>query len=228
MTRNFLTAAKLLIGGAAAAMAVAAGAAQATVVVNGDFSQPQAFPNSGQWSPFNGVGGVPGWTDLTDQIEIGNNGTYGLKCFSATICQNLEVNANNFDTVTQTFTDLDTNKTYTVSWAYAGRNGGGPQTLNVSFAGQTVTNSSDGLADDAVWNMYSITVKPTSSTETLTFASENTAGQGGLPSYGGEITDVAIAVPEPATWATMMLGLGCIGAGLRMSRRRDVAAPTAA
>jgi hypothetical protein len=228
MTPNVLTAAKLLIGGTAAAMAIAAGAAQATVIVNGDFSQPQSFPNSGQWSLFNGVGGVPGWTDTSDKVEIGNSGTYGLTCFSATICQNLEVNAFRFDTVTQTITGLDTSKTYTVSWAYGGRNGGGPQALDVSFAGQTVHNSSDGLADDAVWKVFSLNVKPTSSTEILSFASEDTSAQGGLLGYGGEVTDVAIAVPEPATWAMMMLGLGCIGAGLRMRRRRDVAAPSAA
>jgi hypothetical protein len=36
------------------------------------------------------------------------------------------------------------------------------------------------------------------------------------------------AVPEPATWAMTLFGLGMIGAGLRMSRRKDsLALPTA-
>ena len=39
----------------------------------------------------------------------------------------------------------------------------------------------------------------------------------------GEATLVADAVPEPATWASMILGLGAIGAGLR-TRRRSAAA----
>ncbi len=39
----------------------------------------------------------------------------------------------------------------------------------------------------------------------------------------GEATLVGDAVPEPATWASMILGLGAIGAGLR-TRRRSAAA----
>jgi hypothetical protein len=35
-------------------------------------------------------------------------------------------------------------------------------------------------------------------------------------------------VPEPATWATMLLGVGMIGAGLRMARRKNDIALTAA
>jgi hypothetical protein len=34
-------------------------------------------------------------------------------------------------------------------------------------------------------------------------------------------------VPEPATWAMMVLGLGLVGGGLRMSRRRSLMAPIA-
>lgn len=40
---------------------------------------------------------------------------------------------------------------------------------------------------------------------------------------GAFTVDVA-AVPEPATWAMMLFGLGAIGAGLRMSRRAQPAA----
>jgi hypothetical protein len=36
------------------------------------------------------------------------------------------------------------------------------------------------------------------------------------------ITASVVAVPEPATWAMMLLGMGAIGAGLRMTRRKDV------
>ena len=30
-------------------------------------------------------------------------------------------------------------------------------------------------------------------------------------------------VPEPATWAMMLLGAGLVGGGLRMARRKDMA-----
>jgi hypothetical protein len=31
-------------------------------------------------------------------------------------------------------------------------------------------------------------------------------------------------VPEPATWAMMIVGFGLVGAGLRLRRRREAAA----
>ena len=53
---------------------------------------------------------------------------------------------------------------------------------------------------------------------------------GNLPDYAvrylvsGEATLVGATVPEPATWAVMMLGLGGIGAALRARRQRAAAA----
>jgi hypothetical protein len=35
-------------------------------------------------------------------------------------------------------------------------------------------------------------------------------------------------VPEPSTWAMMLLGVGVVGAGLRMARRKDAMASSAA
>jgi hypothetical protein len=33
--------------------------------------------------------------------------------------------------------------------------------------------------------------------------------------------DVTLSVPEPATWAMMLFGIGAVGAGMRMNRRRQ-------
>jgi len=43
-----------------------------------------------------------------------------------------------------------------------------------------------------------------------------------------DFDDVSVSVPEPATWAMMLLGVGMIGAGLRMARRKNGMALTAA
>ena len=51
----------------------------------------------------------------------------------------------------------------------------------------------------------------------LTFSSTDPAGN----SYGPVIGDVAVAIPEPASWAMMLLGVGMIGGGLRMVRRKN-------
>ena len=39
---------------------------------------------------------------------------------------------------------------------------------------------------------------------------------------------VGTAVPEPAAWAMMLLGVGMIGAGLRLARRKNDLALSAA
>ena len=39
-----------------------------------------------------------------------------------------------------------------------------------------------------------------------------------------EISDVASAVPEPATWAMMIIGFGGVGSMVRSARRKQTAA----
>ena len=60
---------------------------------------------------------------------------------------------------------------------------------------------------------------PTATTQTLTFLSIGTPD--GLPPMAA-LDGVSLTVPEPATWAMMLLGFGGMGATLR--RRRAVAA----
>jgi hypothetical protein len=68
-----------------------------------------------------------------------------------------------------------------------------------------------GSGSNLNWQSYSSVFQATSSTSTLSFV--NTAGgaNGGL-----FIDNISVAaVPEPATWAMMLLGFGLIGAGMR-------------
>jgi hypothetical protein len=48
-----------------------------------------------------------------------------------------------------------------------------------------------------------------------------------LPVAAGEITRVSSAVPEPSTWAMMLIGFGGMGYSMRFRRRRDAAAKLA-
>lgn len=41
----------------------------------------------------------------------------------------------------------------------------------------------------------------------------------GLGSYGGNLTFIPTAVPEPGTWAMMLLGFGAVGVSMRRRRR---------
>lgn len=180
----------------------------ANLIVNGDFSTPNVGSGFGDFAS------IPGWTSNTgDSLEVGSSPIYGLSCYT-TACQNLEVNANTFGSVSQTVT-LTAGEKYTLSWVYGGRNAGGPQQLDVLFGGALVgVDNSNGVT--ASWTPNSVTLVATSSSETLTFTSVDV---GGSPSFGNELTGVSLsAVPEPASWALMLIGAAATGAGLRRRR----------
>jgi hypothetical protein len=118
--------------------------------------------------------------------------------------------------VSQTVTGLTVGKTYDLSWLYGGRPGGGPQALNVSFGGTLLTQDSGSTG---VWTPNHFQVVADAASETLTFTSLN---EGGNQSYGNEITAVSLSVPEPATWAMMLIGVA--GAGYTARRRRSAVA----
>jgi PEP-CTERM motif len=208
----------VLLAGVASALSLTAmaGAAQAGVnlISDGDFSTPAQGDGFTIYSP-----GINGWVnDNGDGVEIGNSSLYGLACDNAA-CQNLEVNANTFDTDSQTISGLTVGKTYDLSFDYGGRTSGGPDALDVSFGGKLLTQDSGSVG---AWTPNSFLVTATSTSETLEFASLN---QGGLPSFGNEITNVVLAaVPEPAAWAMLLVGVGMIGGGLRIARRRSAIA----
>jgi hypothetical protein len=62
---------------------------------------------------------------------------------------------------------------------------------------------------------------PTSTTQTLKFLSIGTPD--GLPPIAA-LDGVSLTVPEPATWAMMLVGFGGIGAMIRRRRQTLVAA----
>jgi hypothetical protein len=203
----------VLAAGAALVLGLAGGAHAANLITDGDFSTPNTgggwglfnFPAAGDWKNTNG-----------DYLEIGASGIYGLACQS-TGCQNLEIDANTFDTDSQTVSGLVAGKTYHLSWDYGGRTSGGPSAMEVYFDGNLLTTNSGSVG---VWTHNAFDVLATGTSGTLEFRGLNL---GGLPSYGNEVTNVSLTggVPEPATWSLMIGGFALAGAALR--RRRAVA-----
>ena len=212
LTRGVVLAAALL-GGSSAWAAT-------NLISNGDFSTPN---QSGGWTIYSP--GTSGWVSTADYgnavdgVEIGTSTIYGLPCAN-NACQNLEVNANNFDTITQTVTGLTAGAWYSLDYLYGGRTSGGPDSMNVYFNGNLVTTDSGSVGS---WTSNSFMVQATGTSAVLAFAAVPSAG---LPSYGNEVTNVMLtAVPETSTWLMLGAGFGALGlAAFRRGRKGAISA----
>ena len=122
-------------------------------------------------------------------------------------------------TITFNLAGLDTNKLHTLSYFAATRPGLPANSYTVSFANQLLGTFTPG---SSTFNQLTLNFTPTASNGALVFAGTNPN-----PVVGND-RNVAIdavslsAVPEPATWAMMIIGFGLIGFGLRSRRQQPV------
>ncbi len=114
---------------------------------------------------------------------------------------------------------------YTLTFDLAGNQlGGAPQTTKIKFGGwkDEIT-----LASDAPWTTYTFTIDATG-TSRLKFKEQGASDQEGnfldnvSLSSGPSADTFTSAVPEPATWTMLLLGVGAVGASARRTRRLRV------
>jgi PEP-CTERM motif len=233
---------------ASIALAIGTSAHAATdLVTNGSFTSSTYGATNNQFGTGFGGQGVTGWT---------GNGGYNIyfgtspqtNAFSQYAPSTGEHFGDNFNAlssdggafvaldgdtdvqggISQILTDLDTTKTYTLTfdWAaaqLANRSGPITEQFQVSFGGQTfftpvLSVPTQGFSG---WRTATMFFTPTSATQTLQFLSIGTPGN--LPPMG-VLDGVSLTVPEPATWAMMLVGFGGIGAMIRRRRQTLVAA----
>ena len=116
------------------------------------------------------------------------------------------------NTLSQTVSDV-AGKSYILSfWRYQDMSGGPPVELSVTWDGATIFSELTPSVGN-VYQRFTETVVGTGS-DTLTFIAAND------PAYT-YIDDVTL-VPEPGTWAMILIGVGAIGARLRFARRGGV------
>jgi hypothetical protein len=189
-----------------ATLATLSATANANLLVNGSFENPDV--QTGSWQYFNSSS-VPGWDGSNIEIWDHLNGEAAYEG-----SQFAELNAHPSSvqgfTIYQNFSTI-IGQTYDFSFAYQARNAISP---NESFSVQI-----NGILQDLLnthtttgWSVYSNSFTAIDTTSTISFSSITEGTQGNF------IDDVKVTtqVAEPATLALLGLGL----AGLGFSRRR--------
>jgi len=189
----------------ALALALAASAASASTVVNfADFDDLGGGPGAS----FFDVNVADGWTAGVGTIEIQHLNVAGNALTQPNLVE-LDSNSNS-----SMFLNVGAGN-YTVDWYYSPRPGvdTGSNGIRLSI-GATVIEAValSGLGNsDTVWGHHIAGF--TTQGGALTFSAIGTSDS--LGGYLDNITVTRNTVPEPASWALMIMGLGSAGASLR-------------
>jgi hypothetical protein len=191
-------------------------ALSAQVVTNGGFETPTISDPCCNTVP---PASLPGWT-ATPNVNV-VNGT-----FSSTNGNLAAEGTQYLDLVGQggtgsIYQDLTTvvGQVYTLTFAYS-HNLFSPDTTSASASVAVgdlfdIVMHSTGDTSDLDWQAYAHNFTATDTTTRLTFTNLT-----GGPNEGVFLDAIAVAaVPEPATWAMMLIGFGGIGLAMRRRRR---------
>lgn len=199
---------------ATAAAALLAGSAQAASIVNGSFEFGVNPPGASFTTLSAGNTDLTGWT-------IGDGGIDWIGTYwqASNGVRSLDMTAVSAGSISQTLATV-VGQRYLVTFDIAGNPdpNGGPtlKSLDVTVNGTGLANytfDTSGFSVGAMgWASKSYSFVATSTASTLTFTSNN-----GFAS-GPALDNVAIAVPEAATWVMMIAGFGMVGA---VARRRS-------
>ncbi|MFZ6644291.1 DUF642 domain-containing protein [Undibacterium sp. TJN25] len=211
---------------ALAALLCGSAASHATsIVTNGGFEANQF---DGSWTT---LPSIAGWTSTGPfELQKGSN-TGGLSVFDVADegVQYLELNSSGLTTISQSL-NTSTGGRYDLSFAFSGRSDTPSQAASsMEVFWGTLDLGKITAASNSGWVQYSFNNLLASSASTvLSFQSLGPTSDSSYGSYldavnvnGSRNTPASSTVPEPATLASMTLGLGLIAF---ISRRRKAAA----
>lgn len=212
----------ILAATAAVGVMAASSALAAPLLTNGGFEDIGAASPQG-WGGYTYGAGytpvLPGWSIDSGTVDITQTGTVWGPAFEGT--NSLDINGWNPGQISQSFATTP-GKHYEVSLEYS-RNAAGapdPATADVSAGGKVLhlsaaNDGSFGGPNAMVWKSASFDFVASGPTSTLTLAATS-PGNGGV--FFDDLKVSGIAVPEPAAWTMMLIGLGALGAAARARR----------
>jgi choice-of-anchor C domain-containing protein len=201
-----------------------AGPISAASIVNGSFeigSDPGSFSSQAA-----GSSAITGWT--VGGFGVDYIGSYWQASDGV---RSIDLSLGNAGSVAQTLSTI-IGRAYTVNFDLSGNPDGSPQTKTVvvSINGsepsiQTYTVGPANSRQNMNWQNYSYTFTAFQAASTLVFASADSTA------FGAALDNVSVldeggigsTVPEPASWAMLIVGFGLIGVSSRR-RQRVVAA----
>ena len=189
-----------------------ASAASAISITNGSFELGANIPAGGFITvPALNSTSITGWT--VGGAGVDYIGTYWQ---AADGVRSIDLSALSAGSISQSLQTV-IGQTYKVSFALAGNPDGGQGTkvaiTSISGSLPDVEFFTVGAANtraNMLWENFTYTFKAFDTTSVLTFASATRTA------FGPAIDNVSIsAVPEPETWALMILGMGLVGVSAR-------------
>ena len=207
--------------------ALAGGASAAVTVADGDFSAPVLGAGQYEYGP-NNVGGASSDGIVAAASGVSFDGNSGVQAngsawgfaaapLGATQTAFLQSYSGGASAITLDVSGLTAGDSYSVSFYDARRGGYGLNPISVSIATDGSTSLGTFTPRSTAWSfVYAGSFLAGGSNGQLTFSTANLGGDNDSGLYGVSITQV----PEPASWALMLVGLGGLGAVTRRSRRQ--------
>lgn len=218
---------------AAGCFLIWAGHAQANLLTNGSFENPNntfVADVNHTMSLASGSTAIPGWTTTNGTFTawIQNGNPWNIPASDGSFFLDLTGYSDSvtYGGVTQSFaTTIGAQYTLTFDLGYGGNSGlfAGPASVNVSVGGAATTfTSGSGTPNPGVWNHETYNFTATSTTTLLSIIGHSTAGGDyiGLDNADVELGTVS-SVPEPATFG--FVGVALLGLTTFKLRQRKKA-----
>lgn len=196
-----------LLGGTASA---------ANLIANGDFEAPQIA------SPYFATTSLSGWTVDAGNVDIVQKPSY--TAYTGNQALDLVGTGVSTGAISQAFATT-IGQTYRLVFAYTNNtdtNANLSADVLVSGVASLLSGSlshQGGTTNTPNWTIFDKTFVADSTSTKLSFLDTSNRGNQGLFL---DSVSVSAAVPEPATWALMILGVGVVGGALRRKKAGPV------